>query len=414
MELSESKIVPIAINELDKCSSCGACHSVCPVYQLSGRESLSARGRINLLKAMADGDFKSSRIGQGIFNRCLLCYACMTVCPSGVNTENIWTEAREYFARTVGAGIKGTAIRAVSVDNNLRRCASLARLLQNLPGTTSKSGKFRPRFAKKFLLDFLPYVVPAKGERRFRVGYFVGCVSNFFLREIGIAAIEVLSAVGCEVVIPHRQVCCGAPAFNNGEMKAAAALAKRNIQVFNEAEVDCILSADASCGGSFNHEYRRLVGDYPGYREFADKYRELHGFILEAGLPADLRNIASRVAYHDSCHLAHTQGIRTPPRELLKSLPGVELVEMANSDICCGFGGSFSLLHSTDSSEVSAAKLRYAIDAGVKETAAGSPGCVLKLKEEAAVSGIDMEIRHTVEYIYERLREQPFTSSLKE
>ncbi len=371
IDIQKYKLPFFVTQELEKCSNCGLCHSVCPVYQLSGLETLSARGKINLLKAVETGQLEPGKISRKIFDRCLLCYACKTVCPSGVDTENIWTEARQYFARVTGAGLKGAAVRTAFKADNLKKAAHAAKSLQDFFGIKIGKKGFRPDFADKFLIDVLPDTVPAKWEKRYRIGYFIGCVSNFFLSEIALSAIEVLSAVGCEVVIPKRQVCCGAPAFNNGEMAAAAALAKRNIQVFLEAEVDYVISADATCGGSFVHEYRRLAGDYPLYEEFAAKHREFHSFILEAGLPEKLKAIPSTIVYHDSCHLAHTQGIRIPPRRILQSLPGVKLVEMAHSDICCGFGGSFSLLHAEESSGISRRKLQNAIESGADELAAG-------------------------------------------
>ena len=392
------------LDELNRCSACGTCHSVCPVYNLTGDDSLSARGRIHILKAIAEGEIGAGKVGREIFDRCLLCYACESACPSGVNTSKIWIKAREYFSRSIGSGIKGGALRVISKDKTLPRLMAVGQMAQRIiPGIHSREGVFRPKLADRFLLDELPNVVPAKGEKKYRVGYFVGCVSNFFLGEIGIAAIEVLSALGCEVVIPKGQVCCGAPAFNNGEMEAARRLARRNVEAFLEAEVDYIVSADATCGGSFAHEYKQIIGSDDLYEEFAGKYREIHGLILELGLEGKLKPVPAKVTYHDSCHLRHTQKVWRAPRKILKSLPGVEFREMADADLCCGFGGSFSLFHGGDSTRISEDKLENAIACGAEEIAAGSPGCILKLREEAAVKNLPVKVKHTLQFVQERM-----------
>ena len=393
------------LDELDKCAACGTCHSVCPVYNLSKDDSLSARGRIHLLKAIVEGGLESGEVSKNIFNRCLLCYACETVCPSGVKTSEIWIEAREYFARRLGSGLKGKAIRKLSDWDSLKKAAKIGKGLQRLaPDDILGKGRFTPAMADKFVLEMLPDTVEAVGERKIRVGYFVGCVSNFFLGEIAIAAIIVLSKLGCEVIIPKQQVCCGAPAFNNGEFEAAKRLARKNIEVFLGAEVDCITSADATCGGSFAHEYNQLLHGEEGLEEFSRKYREIHGLISELGLEDGLlERKDSRVTYHDSCHLRHTQGVRDIPRRIIESLPGVQLVEMQGAELCCGFGGSFSLFHAADSTSISSDKLKYAEDTGAEEIAAGSPGCILRLKDQAGKSGSKIRVKHTIELINERL-----------
>ena len=390
--------------ELDKCAACATCHTVCPVYNLTKDDTLSARGRIHLLKALAEGKLDASSIGKNVFHRCLLCYACETACPSGVKTSLIWIKAREYFARIIGAGWKGAAIRSVSHWNRLNNLLKTGRRLQEiLPSLRSQEGAFRPQIAERFLLNLLPDTVPAKIHKRYRVGYFVGCISNFFLGNIGLAAIDTLSALGCEVVIPKDQVCCGAPAFNNGEMNAAVHLAQRNVQAFLAAEVDFITSADATCGGAFVHEYNQLLTNDPDYNAFSRKYREIHGLILELGLDGNLLELPAKITYHDSCHLRHTQGVRTAPRAILKSLPGVDLVEMEGSELCCGFGGSYSLFHAAEATAITQEKLNCALSSGASEIAAGSPGCILKLQQEANIHKVLIKVKHTIEFIYERL-----------
>jgi len=390
--------------ELQKCAACGVCHSVCPVYNLTGDDTLSARGKIHLLKALESGELEPGKTGRDIFSRCLLCYACETACPSGVKASDLWIKARNYFSENTGRSIKGTAIKAVSGRGSLPVLMKLGKVVQHAaPKHSLGAGHLRPLLSDSFLLDTLPYSVPAKVDKKLRVGYFVGCVSNFFLNNVGLSAISVLSKLGCEVIIPKEQVCCGAPAFNNGEMNAARKLAEKNISAFLKCNVDVITSADATCGGSFRHEYRQLVGDHPDYEEFSDKYREIHGLVLELGLPEKIKTGDLKVTYHDSCHLRHTQGVKDEPRKLLKMIPGLELREMEESEMCCGFGGSYSLFYAKDAVQISADKIKNALKSGAGILAAGSPGCMLKLMEEARISESDIKVMHTMEILDDRL-----------
>jgi glycolate oxidase iron-sulfur subunit len=392
------------IEELDHCAACGTCHSVCPVYNLTGDDTLSPRGRIHLLNALINDHIEPSAIGRKVFDRCLLCYACETVCPSGVKISRIWIQAREYFARAMGAGIKGMALRTISDGITLNRALKMGRPLQKaMPALRSRATKFRPQLADRFLLEELPEIVPAKGLEKHRVGYFVGCISNFFLKDIALSAIETLSALGCDVVIPHNQVCCGAPAFNNGEMNAARKLARTNVDTYLKADVDIITSADATCGGSFIHEYNQLLQGDTDYERFSRKYREFNGLLLEL-LPADsLKTLAEKVTYHDSCHLRHTQGVRKAPRDILKRLPGIDFREMTDSEMCCGFGGSYSFFYAGDSVKISTEKITNARATGADTIACGSPGCILKLKEEAKIKNIPIQVKHIAQLIRERL-----------
>jgi len=272
------------------------------------------------LKALAKGELEPGNISRNIFNQCLLCYACESICPSGVRTSKLWINAREYFAQELGAGFKGSVIRNAADWKRLNIALKAGKKVQDLlPGLHSKPDSFKPKISDTFLLDYLPDIVPAIGKKRLKVGYFVGCVSNFFLGNIGIAAVQTLSSLGCEVIIPKGQVCCGAPAFNNGEMDAARRLAKMNVEVFLKADVDVITSADATCGGSFVHEYNQLLELDAEYEKFSAKYRELNSLILELGLNGRLKDIPAKVTYHDSCHLRHTQGVKTAPRKILQS-----------------------------------------------------------------------------------------------
>jgi glycolate oxidase iron-sulfur subunit len=186
-------------------------------------------------------------------------------------------------------------------------------------------------------------------------------------------------------------------------MEAARKLARKNMEVFLKAKVDIITSADSTCGGSFTHEYAQLLPDEPGFAEFSSKFREIHSLILELSVDGNLRELPAKVTYHDSCHLRHTQGVWKEPRQLLRSLAGIDMREMKDSDLCCGFGGFFSLFHGLDSCRVSEEKLDNVLGTGAEELICGSPGCILKLRTEAATRGLPIKVKHTVEFIAERM-----------
>ena len=191
--------------------------------------------------------------------------------------------------------------------------------------------------------------------------------------------------------------------YSQSILDYAVHLARQNVRAFLAAEVDIITSADATCGGSFTHEYNQLLPNDTDYEAFSRKYREIHSLILELGLDNNLIDIPAKVTYHDSCHLRHTQGVKAAPREILESLSGIDFVEMEGSELCCGFGGSFSLFHAADSTAISLEKLDYALASGASEIAAGSPGCILKLQEEARVRRLPLKVKHTIELVHERL-----------
>ncbi|MBD3166954.1 4Fe-4S dicluster domain-containing protein, partial [bacterium] len=308
--------------ELDKCVTCGICHDVCPTYKLSDRELLSPRGRIVLLRRLLDGDIEPEEIGPDAFDFCTLCYACQTACPAGVKTDLLFIAARKTLADYNGIDkTKQLVFKTLEKPNRVALAVGAGSLAQKMLGRKAvdsiAGGMHVPKLRSKPTLRELPPVVPPAdgGEPRYRVGFFIGCVANYVASAPALAAIEVLSRLGCEVVIPQAQVCCGAPAFNNGDYDTARRLAEVNLQLFRDAGIDYIVSPDATCGGAFSHEIPELaeeLGDELWHlaHEMQEKTIDFPSFVLEHLDPQfdDTGAPPIEVTIHDSCHLTHTKG----------------------------------------------------------------------------------------------------------
>ena len=404
------------IQELERCNNCGLCHGICPVYLMTGDEGTSARGKINLLRALHAGEIEPNWHIVDVFNQCLLCYGCQSVCPVGIRTEKLWITAREILARQVGQTLaKRVAFQGFLGRSGMMKFAlALIRAFQWLlfPKRVQykhlPSGLTIPRLSSRTLLDGLPEQVPAATDPPLgRVGDFVGCMSNYLLPDIARSAIQVLSKLGYEVVIPHDQLCCGAPAFNNGDFKTARKLARWNIDVFMRANVDMIVTADATCGGAFTHEYEQLFGeDDPTYREFKARCPQILTLVAQRldALRPELHPMKEHVTIHDSCHLCHTQGVTDEPRQILEAIPGMELVEKVRSDHCCGFGGSFMVMYPEVSDSITSKRMEEAVKTGVSTLVSSSPGCILKLKEQADRQGLDLRVLHPLELLDRSLK----------
>lgn len=408
-----------------KCINCGLCQGVCPVYKTTGEEGTSARGKVNLIKSLLQGELQPSKVSTRLFYLCLLCYACRDACPAGVNTERLWITAREDMAQELGLPLlKRLIFRGFlgkpRIYNSSPRVAALGQrilgrrvdgLLRVWPPFSKilKGKEFLPLLSFTPLLKQLPEVIPPVDKTRMRVGFYLGCLTNFITQQIGRSLINVLTKMGVEVVVPKEQLCCGAPPFNNGDFRTARQLARRNIQAFEKVSVDWIVTGCATCGSAFKIEYEILLRDDPklkkSYPEFKAKVKDISEFLVDVlGLSGiKMKGKPRRVAYHDSCHLYHTQKIIDQPREIISSIPGVKLVEMTDMDRCCGFGGSFSLMFPGLSSHISEYKLTRILETDPEVVIAGSPGCILQIREKIHQQGLNLPVKHTIEFLEENM-----------
>jgi glycolate oxidase iron-sulfur subunit len=415
---------------IDQCVHCGFCLPVCPTYVLWNEEMDSPRGRIYLMKLAADGKSDMNPQWVSHFDSCLGCMACMTACPSGVDYGKLIEATRAQIERNHHRSIAEKfyrrfifstftrpdrlrmlrlpllAYQKTGVQALLRRTG----ILNLLPKKMRAMEALMPQLgASEFILS----VTPAQSSQRRRVGLLLGCVQREFFPQVNAATVRVLAAEGCEVVAPPDQPCCGALLVHAGEEASAVVLARKTIDAFESANVDTIITNAAGCGSNVK-EYGHLLRDDPQYatraEAFSSKCKDVTEFL--AGLkPRAQRNpLKLRVAYHDACHLQHAQGIRLQPRSLLTNIPGIELVEIPESAVCCGSAGIYNLVQPDAANALGDRKAQLIAPLNVDVIATGNPGCLLQLQSALARSGRKIPVVHTIQLLDSSLRAR-FTDS---
>ena len=403
-------IPALDLPELYQCVHCGLCLNQCPTYRALQLEPESPRGRIHLVKAAAEGRIElSARFADHLY-LCLLCRACESACPSGVQYGRIAEAAREQlgppgseFGRAV---LKFVFTQLLPYRRRLRLVFALLRLYQRtglqhvarffLPKKLREMDALMPPIPSRF---FKPQegIAAAIGLRRATVALLDGCVMPLLFGDVNGATVRVLQRNGCDVIFPSRQTCCGALNVHNGETTAAKQMARRNIDAFLDANVDAFLVNAAGCGAAMK-EYGHLLRDDPDYRDKAKRFSSLvkdaGEFLADLGLIGDLRRIEMTVTYQDPCHLAHGQRIRSQPRKLLQALPGLKLVEMEGADRCCGSAGIYNLTHAGMSQHLLKEKMQTIAATGGEAVVAPNPGCMLQLRSGATRFGPGLEVYH--------------------
>ncbi|MBI4507262.1 MAG: (Fe-S)-binding protein [Chloroflexi bacterium] len=404
-----------------QCVHCGLCLSACPTYRVFGNELDSPRGRIFQMRWVAEGKIApdNPHFRQHI-SLCLDCRACETACPSGVSYGRLVEAARGWIApaswrerllRRLLLGGLLTAPRALRLAaaalrvyqrSGLQRVVRATGLLDRLPGGLAALERMQPRLDGPLFSPRLPELIPAAGQRRARVGLIVGCVAGELFAGTNWATARVLARSGCEVVVPPAQRCCGALAVHAGERDLARQLARRNIAAFEAAEVDYVVVNAAGCGSTLK-EYGELLERDPRWAErahaFATKMRDASELLVELGFAPPERELRLRVTYQDACHLAHGQRIREQPRALLRAIPGLELVEMGDSDHCCGSAGVYNLVHYDVAAAILETKMRRIAETGATMVAAANPGCILQLRHGAERFGVPVEVVHPIDLL---------------
>jgi glycolate oxidase iron-sulfur subunit len=405
----------LSIPELDACVHCGLCLNHCPTYRVTSLEPESPRGRIHLVHAASQGRIEpNERFGEHIY-LCLMCRACETACPAGVQYGRIAEAAREVLGppgSPLSRAIQMFAFRRLLPSlRRLRWAASGLRLYQRsglasllrplLPKRLREMEAMLPQVPDRF---FSPEaeVLPAIGDRRARVGLLSGCVMSVLFPDVNEATVRVLRKNGCEVVIPPAQGCCGALNLHNGESVAAKSMARRNIDVFLESGVDAVIVNAAGCGATMK-EYGHLLHDDPAYAEKAERFgrltKDATEFLAELGVVPPAGRLELTVTYQDPCHLAHGQRVRTQPRSLLRSIPGLRLVEMDGSDRCCGSAGIYNITHPEMSQTVLSEKMQMVARTGAQAVVAPNPGCMLQLRFGGKKFGPDVPVYHLIDLL---------------
>jgi glycolate oxidase iron-sulfur subunit len=404
-----------------RCVHCGLCLNHCPTYRLWGMEADSPRGRIRQMLLVDQGELELGESFVTHIDRCLDCRACETACPSGVEYGKLVEFTRAQIEEQHPRGLFSRLARDAFFRHLLpypRRIDLAARMTKvyqrsglaafaratgilKLLGLDARE-RLMPRIDDKFFFSELGKTFPAQGPRRARVAFFAGCIAQVTFTKLNEATIRVLTANGCEVVVPDGQRCCGALAVHAGVRDVARELAGDNLEVFLRESFDAVITNAAGCGSTLK-EYPQLFQEddpkYPKAIAFQKKMRDVTEFLAELGLAAPLKELPLRVTYQDSCHLAHGQRIREAPRKLIRAVPGVELVEMFRSDDCCGSAGIYNVTETAASMEILEEKMRYAAATKAPVIVTANPGCLLQLRAGAAMHGTNQEVLHVVELL---------------
>jgi glycolate dehydrogenase iron-sulfur subunit len=410
-----------AYEDYAHCVHCGLCLNHCPTYKLWGLEADSPRGRIRQIVLVDQGRLPLGDSFVKHIDQCLDCRACETACPSGVEYGKLVEAARAQIEQNYRRPFFSRLARDFVFRGLLpypRRIAILARLLyiyqrsglQFLARATGILGllglaereKLLPPIDRRFFFSKLGRTYPAVGERRARVALFAGCVAQVSFSALHDATIRVLTANGCEVVVPAGQTCCGALAAHAGVRDVARSLARINLDVFLNGEFDAVITNAAGCGSTlkeYEHLFAAGTEEQNKAHGFRQKMRDVTEFLADLGLSAHLSALPMRVTYQDSCHLLHGQKVREAPRKLLRAIPGLELVEMAMADYCCGSAGSYNVTETETSLALLAEKMKHARATNAPVIVTANPGCLLQMRAGAEIHATGQEVVHVMELL---------------
>jgi glycolate dehydrogenase iron-sulfur subunit len=402
--------------DLARCVHCGFCLQACPTYVITSLETESPRGRIALARGLAEGAIEATPNVIEHFDLCLQCRACETACPSGVPYGRIIEGARALVQsrpdRPKSWKWRAMALRQLFTSRwRLRTAFSALRMYQRLP----LSGWVRPLLPKRLrqmesmlpkLPDrfFEPPVVAAQptGDVRATVALLSGCIMPMTHPQTHEATVRVLARNGFRVLVPASQGCCGALHLHNGDPQAARQLARKNIDAFLKSGADYIVVNSAGCGSAMR-EYAELFARDKRYASkavrFVEGVRDINEFLVELGFTPPKGRIEERVTYQDSCHLAHAQRIKDAPRQILRSIPGVELTEMATPDRCCGSAGIYNVTQPEMSRRVLDDKMQDVMSTNCDTICTANPGCMLQLDLGVRLNKGSQEVLHVVELL---------------
>jgi glycolate oxidase iron-sulfur subunit len=412
-----------------KCIHCGLCLNSCPTYRELGVEMDSPRGRIYQMIQVEAGRLPLGESFVKHIELCLDCRACETACPSGVEYGRLVEVARgqieKYYKRPAIGGLLrkiffydvlphprrlemvGKLLRFYQ-RSGLERVVLASRLLKLFPGNLESVARLAPRMEKPFFTERLGTVVPAAGQRRYRVAFFAGCIGNLAFARLNDATVRVLARNGCDVVIPAGQGCCGALHTHAGIREVARRLARRNIETFLAGGFDAIVTNAAGCGAQlkeypllFEEEEREM---YDSAKAFSARVRDVTEFLAGIDFNRQLAVMKARATYQDPCHLLHAQRISSAPRQLLRAVPGLELVELKENEICCGSAGVYNVAHNDMAERLLENKLRRVEETGAELVLTANQGCLLQLRAGVARAGNKRRVLHVVELLDEAYR----------
>lgn len=410
--------------QVDDCVHCGFCLPACPTYLLWGRETDSPRGRIALIKGGLEGETGITETFARHFDTCLGCMACVTACPSGVQYDKLLEATRPQIERHATRSLQDRLFRWMIFSlfpypNRLRLIAGKLWAYQQLglqwlvhklglpnllPLRLRAMEAVLPPISLRRAFSSQPARVPASGERRRRVGLLLGCVQRVFFDEVNRATIRVLAAEGCEVVIPKNQGCCGALMLHTGLEEDAADMARRFIDTFEveAADVDTIVINAAGCGSTLK-EYGHLLRDDPAYADraqaLANKCKDISELLAELPPRAPRHPLPLSIAYHDACHLRHAQGIVSEPRQVLETIPKLDIHEIPEAAVCCGSAGIYNLVEPETASRLGDRKAQHIRATGAEAVVSSNPGCLLQIASQLEQIGAPRKTYHLIELV---------------
>ena len=446
---SRSHLKDLDYSVVQQCMHCGLCLPTCPTYDATKLERNSPRGRIALMRAIADDRLDVTKAFGDEMYFCLGCLACQTACPAGVNYAELFEHARaEVEEKRVLSSPKRDFIRAFTLNwlfMDLRRLELLGKAMRlyqaiGLQTFIRRSGLMRlmpkrlreleamtPDVCAQFSSELIEPVTPALGAMKYRVAMLTGCAQDLTFSDVNRDTVEVLAQNGCEVFTPAEQSCCGSLHAHNGAWTLAQQLARRNIEQFPPQQFDAIITNAGGCGSHLKH-YAKLLADDPAYLKRAElwdaKVKDIHEWLAEIGLRTPTTSGNSRresahseignqqsaignkvvVTYHESCHLTHGQRVVSQPRELLRAIPGLNLVELPEANWCCGSAGIYNLTQPEMANDLLERKIKHIKSTGATTVATGNPGCLLQLINGAAKEGLTLRIVHPITLLAEAYR----------
>ena len=428
---SSSHLKNLDYSVVQQCMHCGLCLPSCPTYDATKLERHSPRGRIALMRAIADERLEPTKTFADEMYYCLGCLACMTACPAGVDYAELFERARaEAEASRVLATPGRSLIRALSLRGlfmDLNRLKLLGRVMQLwqglglqaavralgltrlLPRRLRELEAMTPPVQARWTEDLVAPVTRAQGVRRYRVALLAGCAQDLIFSDVNRDTAEVLARNGCEVITPPDQHCCGSLHAHNGEWELAQELARRNIEQFPPESFDAIISNAGGCGSHLKH-YARLLADDARYvqraRLWDAKVKDIHEWLAFTGIesPPAVGAPQQVVTYHESCHLCHGQKVSAQPRSLLRAIPGVRLVELPEASWCCGSAGIYNLTQPEMAGQLLQRKVNHIVTTRAQVVATGNPGCLLQLINGCRDRGLELRVAHPVTLLAEAYR----------
>jgi glycolate oxidase iron-sulfur subunit len=409
--------------DLDRCVHCGLCLNACPTYRELGLEADSPRGRIYQMVQVANGAPVSTSYIEHI-ELCLACRACESACPSGVQYGRLVEAARADIENQTRRPVISRAVRrfvfgkllqsprwmsAAGTMAYLYQASGLQRVVRGsglwkLLGKLGRLEQLSPPAEPPFFFGQIGKTFPAEGERRYRVAMMAGCIANVSFARLNEATVRVLQKNGCEVVVPAGQGCCGALHVHAGIRSEARKLARANIDAVIDGGFDAIITNAAGCGSTLK-EYHELLEHDAAYAERAMRFsglmKDVTEFLVSIELNREMGPVPMTVTYQDSCHLAHGQKVRVPPRRLLAAIPGLQFREMPLADLCCGSAGIYNVVENEMAMAVLDKKMQSVNITGAQVIATANPGCMLQLEAGVRLHGQGQRVVHVVELLDE-------------